>query len=409
MAANVDTLNKQGLAQAKQKQFQDAIQSFSQAIQLEPRAWISYYNRGNLYAALKQYPQALADFAKVIQLNPSHAQAYLNLGILLLNQNQTGKARQCFKNAHRLGHPKAEAYLQRLQQDSAPAKAAPPPKPQPQLTPPPETPASAPDPPAEKPPETPKDANSHLTHGLSRIALGQYEEAIDAFNEAVQLDPAIIKTYIEQGLPYKVEFTQAMGKLQKAEPMVPGAAALADKLKQMMSGPLKEPEPTPPPPSAAPPEETGSAEEYNTEGLADLEQGNFEVALAKFNRAIDLDPTMAMAYSNRSAAYEGLQRFEEAIADESKALELDPTLAHSHYNRSVLYYQTQRFADALDDLKRAVELDPNFTMAYFNMGVIYLEVNNTQKALESFERSAALGYDQAAQYAAELREALRNG
>lgn len=402
-AKQVETLNTQGLAQTKQRQYKEALQSFSQAIKLEPTYWLAYYNRGNVYAALKQYRPAMADFAQVVKLNPKHAQAYLNLGILLLNQNDLVKARHCFESADKLGHPKAKNYLQQMQQQPKPPEEAPAAPPQ-----------------VEK--AAPDDATALIKEGLSLIAKQQYATAMEAFKQVLALDSEAITRYTGQGMVYKAEFFQAMTNLKQAN--IAGAVELAEQMQQIMRQKTAKPAPAeaaPSEPEAAPaekvlaepdqPQEAGSADpdqalKYNEQGLTAMEQGDYEAALAHFNQAVELDPNLAISYSHRSAIYELLQRFDEALADESKAIELDPNRAISYYNRSVLYYQAKNFRDALNDLRKAIELDPNLAPAYLNLGVIYLEIGSVQKALQNFDQGAQLGNEQAAQYAAELRQAL---
>ena len=75
---------------------------------------------------------------------------------------------------------------------------------------------------------------------------------------------------------------------------------------------------------ASPVEDTATA--ANIQGLIHNERGEYHEAIAAFTRAIELDPTFALAYSNRGRAYIELEQYEEAIADYDKAIELDPSL-----------------------------------------------------------------------------------
>ena len=53
-------------------------------------------------------------------------------------------------------------------------------------------------------------------------------------------------------------------------------------------------------------------------------QGQYEGAIADYDRAIHLDPRNARAYLHRSLAKSGLGRHDEALADLDEALRLDP-------------------------------------------------------------------------------------
>ena len=50
--------------------------------------------------------------------------------------------------------------------------------------------------------------------------------------------------------------------------------------------------------------------------------GNYDAALADLNRAIQLDPTYALAYNNRGQTYVHLGKYREAIADWQQAADL---------------------------------------------------------------------------------------
>ena len=110
-----------------------AIADYSKGIELNPRAFLGFYNRAfarkhkgdldgaitDLTAALEinstdvdaRYERAvlraakgdldgaLADFAKVIELNPRHAKSYANRGMIMLLRRQDAEAQKEFDTA----------------------------------------------------------------------------------------------------------------------------------------------------------------------------------------------------------------------------------------------------------------------------------------------------------------------
>src|SRR5262249_60612061 len=75
-----------------------------------------------------------------------------------------------------------------------------------------------------------------------------------------------------------------------------------------------------------------SAVDYFNRGVAENANGDFEGAIADYNRAIELDPKYAAAYSNRGIAKQAKGDLDGAITDFSRAIELDPQdlMAHKH-------------------------------------------------------------------------------
>ena len=74
-----------------------------------------------------------------------------------------------------------------------------------------------------------------------------------------------------------------------------------------------------------------TAEQFYDSGLEKLQNGVYEDAIFDFNKAIEIDPNYAMAYTRRGAAKRRLKDYSGSIKDLNKAIELNPynTLAYS--------------------------------------------------------------------------------
>ena len=79
-------------------------------------------------------------------------------------------------------------------------------------------------------------------------------------------------------------------------------------------------------------------------------------AVAAFDGAIKLQPTVAKFHSSRGAAQHGLGRLVEAMRDLDIAIQLDPTDSRGYYNRAQLRQQTGDIDSALSDLETATRL-----------------------------------------------------
>jgi tetratricopeptide (TPR) repeat protein len=94
-------------------------------------------------------------------------------------------------------------------------------------------------------------------------------------------------------------------------------------------------------------------------------------AIAEYNKAIDLDPTLADAYCGRGDVSlelgqiwieEDLHRansaLQDAVADYTKAIELDPDNLPAHLGRGSTHRTLGDYGPAMADFERALALDP---------------------------------------------------
>jgi tetratricopeptide (TPR) repeat protein len=69
-------LNNRGIAYASEKQYDRAIEDYSQAIRLAPGYWEAFNNSGIAYESEKEYDRAIEEYTQVIRLEPSNAHAF---------------------------------------------------------------------------------------------------------------------------------------------------------------------------------------------------------------------------------------------------------------------------------------------------------------------------------------------
>ena len=78
---------QQGIALAKQKEYQAAIDSFDKAIAVDPNSPQAYYQRGLAYAELKKASEAIADYDRSLNLDSQQVSVYLARATAFLAQD----------------------------------------------------------------------------------------------------------------------------------------------------------------------------------------------------------------------------------------------------------------------------------------------------------------------------------
>jgi tetratricopeptide (TPR) repeat protein len=206
-------------------------------------------------------------------------------------------------------------------------------------------------------------ANDWCQKGWTLQRSGSYNDAMVAYNNAIELDPRYAPSYNYRGMVYADlgNFKQAMEDYNKA-------IALDQKY------------------SVA----------YSNRGTAYIKLGNFSQAINDFDRAIHLDPDFASAYVNRGGAHSELGNPRQAINDLNKGIELNPNYAAAYNNRGNVHRNLGNLKQALNDFDRAIDLDPGFAAAYYNRGALYgQQLNNFNKGQADIQQAARLGMREA--------------
>ena len=91
--------------------------------------------------------------------------------------------------------------------------------------------------------------------------------------------------------------------------------------------------------------------------MAYAETGRDTDAIAAYNRAIAIDPTISVAYYNRGNLYRDRARQEEAIASYQAAIQHDPKFIFAARSLASIYLKEKNYRAALPYLETLREYD----------------------------------------------------
>jgi serine/threonine-protein kinase len=109
-----------------------------------------------------------------------------------------------------------------------------------------------------------------------------------------------------------------------------------------------------------------------------------------FNWAIGLNPNYATAYQYYGSLLANLGRFEEAMAKYEKARELDPGSLNIKGSIAQLYYHSRQYDRAIQLWREEQKADPGRVWTHVNLGLAQLQKGSAKKALREFEDAARL-------------------
>jgi Tfp pilus assembly protein PilF len=144
-----------------------------------------------------------------------------------------------------------------------------------------------------------------------------------------------------------------------------------------------------PPPSIS---EIGTAKHHVNSGMMLLEKGKIPDAMWQFDRAIELDPSVAMAYVGRAMAYlvpNDLKRC-QANLDFARSVATGDEDWINVYIGYMRFFTAQKQEGWLDAVQReftkALDIDSRYKATYFYMGMAYKEAFEFTAAERMFER-----------------------
>jgi tetratricopeptide (TPR) repeat protein len=135
----------------------------------------------------------------------------------------------------------------------------------------------------------------------------------------------------------------------------------------------------------------GRSEATYNRGNAYASIGEFDRAIADYDRALQLNPTMATAFDNRGRAYSQKNQFERAVADYNEAIRLNPNSAIALHNRCWAHIAVGNIGDALSDCNESLRIRPQDAGTLSTRGLVYLRAGAFDKAILDYD--AALQND----------------
>jgi small glutamine-rich tetratricopeptide repeat-containing protein alpha len=92
-----------------------------------------------------------------------------------------------------------------------------------------------------------------------------------------------------------------------------------------------------------------------------LSENKYDEAIELYTQAINLDPTSAVYYSNRAAAYSLLGKHNAAIEDCNAALKIDSNYSKAYSRLGLAYFELAKYKESVDAYKNALALEPSNT------------------------------------------------
>ncbi|MDR0588719.1 MAG: tetratricopeptide repeat protein [Burkholderiales bacterium] len=296
--------------------FDDVKTLLARVFKLSPKTAKAYIGRGRVYLAEGNNDLAIDDFTQAIRLNPNDASAYNYRGFSQYTKTYSlediERAVADYNLAIRLDPSYVPAYINR----------------------------------------------GHVYSGKASV-YGQksfYPLAVEDFNKVVALCSVSSDAYIYRGKMYlwNKRYDKALADVNHAIELDP---------KNIIA--------------------------YVVRSNIHIHTKDYQLAIEDYNKVIDLYSIFSPfekweVYRDRGIVFYRLGEFDHALADFNKVLELDPKNKIVYFNRGLVYYKQGDYDRAIADFDLNCKFYPKHKEAYFVRGLAYKKMGDHARAKEDF-------------------------
>ena len=377
---------EKGTYNYKLKEYESAINNYTEAIKLDPRNADAYNGIGDASYSLERYDEAIENYKKARDINPKieigfqYAAAYKCRGDELYYHQKYDEAIENYKKATEIdpkieiGFEYADAYY-RIGDAMYNSKKY------------------------EEAIENyrkvikidPKHTNAYYSMGASLRNLDRYEEALENYKKAIVINPTLAYVYNGIGVVLHElgEYYKAIENYRKALEIEPkdatvyrnigGAFYSLKKYDEAIENYKKALEIDPKLASA-----------YNGLGNVLYSSMKYDEAVENYEKAIEFGLKDATFYSNIGGAFYSLKKYQEAIENYKKSLAIDPTRASTYVSIGNVLDRSGKYEEAIENYRKALEIDPENANAYNYHGLVLSNLKMYDEAIENFKKALAL-------------------
>jgi len=132
---------------------------------------------------------------------------------------------------------------------------------------------------------------------------------------------------------------------------------------------------------------------HNISGAFHKSKGQLELAVKKFEKAINLKSNYAEAHYNLGVSLAELGHTKKSIESYKNAINIKHEYPDAHNNLGNIYLEMSEFKLSIDHFEWAVAFKPDFAEAYNNLGIAHRTIGNLEDAREKFKKALSIKPD----------------
>jgi superkiller protein 3 len=236
-----------------------------------------------------------------------------------------------------------------------------------------------------------KKANYWYQRGLEHAGSGSYEEALEAYNKAIEMNPENVGAWDGKALVLRslslserdpIKYSESLESYDRAielynmkieanpqdiNALYYKGLALTGKALTMKAG-----------------------EKLNISSDKEDRIRCFEDAIESYDRAIEIDPNYVTAWKNKGNVLYSLGKYNESLEALDKAIEIVPEYGLAWYSKGLTLYELGRYDEAATAYDKALETFPENAGIWYNKGEALSEQGKYDAAIECYEKAIKL-------------------
>ena len=209
-------------------------------------------------------------------------------------------------------------------------------------------------------PRKSEDMMAYVLYGFCHYELGNYEQAIFVFSQAIGINPYYADAYNFLGLSY---FN--LGQYEQALEEYTSAIHFGE----IVNG--------------------AQDAYYLNRGRTYGVLRDYEKAIDDFTKSIELKADVAEVYTERGGAYNLLEKYDKALNDFTQALLLENHLTAAYIGCGMVYYNMGKYKESVDSFTKAEKIYP-FVYVYAGRGMALIYLAKYEAAIQDFNQALKL-------------------
>lgn len=193
-----------------------------------------------------------------------------------------------------------------------------------------------------------------VNKGYSLTELGRYEDALEAYNEAIEMQDDYAWAWGRKGRTLRLldRYDEALICYDKALKIKPD-----------------------------------DAWSWNGKGIVLERMKLYEDALRHYEMATKLEPSYVWYWFNRGGVLKELGRNDDAVKMIQRALTIDPNHFNSHAKLGQIYRVQDKLRESLKAYEKAIDLEPDYAWAHNGYGLTLRAMKRYDEAILAFRKA----------------------